>query len=218
MIKLPDFKKSFEYENNFYLSSDQSRIHKIIIHYQLYEKIKHLNGSIIECGVFKGISSIRFAAFRDFFNNSSNKLILFDIFGKFPEADYSKDVKNRNNFIKDAGLHGISKNQLNKILKNKKIKNFELIQGDITKTVKTYAEKHPRLKISLLHIDVDLYGPTKTILENFYPHVVKGGIIILDDYNVFPGETKAVNEFFKNQKINIQKFKNRKTPYYIIKK
>ena len=204
--------------DQFLKNTNVDRLQKILTRYELFKKIMNVPGDICECGVFKGISSIRFAAFRDFFNNSSNKLILFDIFGKFPEADYSKDVKNRNNFIKDAGLHGISKNQLNKILKNKKIKNFELIQGDITKTVKTYAEKHPRLKISLLHIDVDLYGPTKTILENFYPHVVKGGIIILDDYNVFPGETKAVNEFFKNQKINIQKFKNRKTPYYIIKK
>ena len=217
MIRLPNFEKSFEYENNFYLSSDLSRIHKIIIHYQLYEKIRHLQGNIVECGVFKGNSSIRFASFREFFQDHSKKLILFDIFGKFPEANNPKDVKQREKFIKDAGLHSISKKQLNGVFKNKKIKNFELIQGDITKTVKKYIIKNPKMKISLLHIDVDLYEPTKAILESLYPNVVNGGIIILDDYNVFPGETSAVNEFFKGKKVKIQKFKNRKTPHYIIK-
>ena len=217
MIKLPDFDKSFEYENNFYLTSDLSRINKIVIQYQLYKKIQSISGSIVECGVFKGVSSIRFATFRKFFKDSSKKIILFDIFGKFPDAVDPKDVKQREKFIKDAGINSISKMQLNKVFRKKKIKNYELIKGDITKTVRDYKEKHPRLKISLLHIDVDLYEPTKIILDNFYSMISKGGIIILDDYKVFSGETRAVDEFFKDKKIKIQKFKNTKTPYYIIK-
>jgi len=56
------------------------------------------------------------------------------------------------------------------------------------------------------------------ILENFYPRLTKGGVLILDDYGVFPGETKAVNEFLRNKKIKIRKFNFRKTPTYIIKK
>ena len=64
---------------------------------------------------------------------------------------------------------------------------------------------------------MDLYEPTKIILENFYSMVSKGGLIVLDDYNVFAGETRAVDEFFRNKKIKIQKFKNVKTPRYIVK-
>ena len=33
MISLPDFEKAFEYENNFYLSCDITRISKILAHY-----------------------------------------------------------------------------------------------------------------------------------------------------------------------------------------
>ena len=33
MIDLPDFKKAFDYENNFYLSCDVARISKMIAHF-----------------------------------------------------------------------------------------------------------------------------------------------------------------------------------------
>ncbi len=63
MIKLPKFHKSFDYENNFYLSCDNSRIGKIVTHYELLKLSSNIPGSIIECGVFKGISLIRLATF-----------------------------------------------------------------------------------------------------------------------------------------------------------
>ncbi len=216
MIKLPDFSNPFENENDFYLTCDLNRINKILVQYELYKKIELIPGSIIECGVFKGNSAIRLMAYRKFLNNLSKKIILFDVFGKFPNGG-KEDELQRKKFIDDAGIEGISKKQLEKVLKNKKIKNFELIEGDIIKTVKKYKQNHPKLKISLLHVDVDLYEPTKSILENFYSKVSKGGIIILDDYDVFSGETRAVDEFFRNKKIKIRKIENFKTPSYIIK-
>jgi hypothetical protein len=125
----------------------------------------------------------------------------------------------RKKFIKDAGKSGISKLQLLKILKQKKLnKKIELIKGDITKTVPKYVKGHPNLQISLLNLDTDIYEPSVTILNYLYPKIVKGGILILDDYGVFPGETKAVDEFFKNKKIEIKQFPFQKTPKYIIKK
>ncbi len=92
-----------------------------------------------------------------------------------------------------------------------------MVQGDITKTVPKYVKDHPELKLSLLNLDTDVYEPAVTILKYLYPRITKGGILILDDYGVFPGETKAVNEYFKGKKIKIQKFKF-STPHYIIKK
>jgi hypothetical protein len=55
-----------------------------------------LPGNIIECGVFKGASLIRFATFRYILEAPfSRKIIEFDTFGKFPENfsghDYDKD-------------------------------------------------------------------------------------------------------------------------------
>lgn len=94
---------------------------------------------------------------------------------------------------------------------------MELIKGDITLTVPDYLKSHPELKISLLNLDTDIYEPAVTILENLYPRLVNGGILIIDDYGVFPGETKAVDEYFQNKNVIIRKFSFAKTPSYIIK-
>ena len=218
MIKLPDTKKKFEHENSFYLTCDPSRIGKFLAHYQLYKLTKNLTGDFVECGIFKGISFIRFAMFRELLENTSKKMIGFDIFGKFPETEFKGDIKKRKEFIDDAGKEGITKQQLIKVLKNKRItRNIELVKGDITKTVPNYVKKHPKLRISLLNLDTDIYEPAVTILEHLYPKIVKGGILILDDYGVFPGETKAVDEFFLKKNITINKFPFSKTPSYIIK-
>ncbi len=48
-----------------------------------------------------------------------------------------------------------------------------------------------------------------------YPRIVKGGILILDDYGEWPGETKAVNDYFKDQDVTIQKFPFYQFPSYI---
>ena len=55
-----------------------------------------------------------------------------------------------------------------------------------------------------MHIDLCLYKPTLEALKFFYPRLVKGGIIVSNSYNfsVFPGETRAWDEYFKNEKNN----------------
>ena len=202
MIKLPRMKDGFEHENNFYFTCKNDRISKLLIQYELFSITEKIPGEIIECGVFKGISLIRFSIFRDLFQKNSKKIIGFDTFGKFPSAQFSKDVKIRKKFLEQGGNESISIKQLQHILKQKKIsENVELVKGDITKTIPEYLIKHPKMKISLLNLDVDLYEPSKVILENLYPRLSKGGVLILDDYNVFPGETKAVDEFFNDKKI-----------------
>jgi len=219
MIKLPNFNKTFEYENNFYLTCDASRIGKVIAHYELYKMAKEVPGKIIECGVFKGASLVRFAIFQKLFGAQlPKKIIGFDTFGKFPKTQFLKDRAPRKKFIDAAGEYSISKKQLMKVLKHKGLDTFvELIEGDVTKTIPLYIDSHPELKISLLNLDVDVYEPSVTILKYFYPKITKGGVLILDDYEKFPGETRAVDEYFKNQKVEINKFSFCTTPRYIIK-
>ena len=72
-------------------------------------------------------------------------------------------------------------------------------------------------EISLLNLDTDVYEPAVTILENLYPRIVKGGILILDDYGIFPGETKAAEEYFKDKKVEIKKFSFSTPPCYVVK-
>ena len=59
-------------------------------------------------------------------------------------------------------------------------------------------------KFSFVHIDVDLYEPTMKSLEFFFPRLVKGGIIVCDDYNsnIFNGAKKAWDKYFKNIKFD----------------
>lgn len=220
MIKLPNFSKAFEYENNFYLSCDNTRLSKIISHYELFKIACNLPGEIVECGLFKGASFVRFAGFRDLFGNPfSHKLIGFDVFGKFPETYYEEDKKYRNKFIENAGEQSISKKQLLNVLKNKGIdKNIELVEGNIIKTIPQYVKSNSHLKISLLNLDTDIYEPAITILKYFWPRIVRGGVLILDDYGTFPGETKAVDKYFKDKDVKILKYSFAMTPSYIIKK
>ena len=49
------------------------------------------------------------------------------------------------------------------------------------------------------------------------PRLSKGGILMLDDYGIWDGETMAVNEYFHGKKIKIRKFSFSQTPSYIIK-
>lgn len=219
MIQLPDFDKSFEYENNFYLSADASRFAKLAAHYEIFKMTLDIPGAIVECGVFKGASLSRFAAFRDLFCTPfSKKIIGFDIFGEFPTTGFDADQKHRDRFITHSGTQGIGKDQLLEVFKRKNVTNLELVQGDVTKTVPAYLKEHPELTISLLNMDTDVYEPAVTILNHLYPRLVSGGVILLDDYGIFPGETKAVEDYFRGKNVEIRKFPFAQTPCYLVKK
>ncbi len=220
MIKLPNSKKAFEYENNFYLSCNVSRVGKAIAHYELYKMVSTLPGGIVECGVFKGVSLTRFAMFRELLESPYSRAIIgFDTFDTFPETAFEDDVEVRDKWIGTAGEESISIGQLQNVLRRKSLlNNIELVPGDITITVPDYVKSHPELRIALLNLDVDIYEPSATILEHLYPKVVRGGILVLDDYGTFPGETAAVDEFFDSQDVRIRKFPYCTTPSYVIKK
>jgi hypothetical protein len=218
MIKLPNYEKAFDYENDFYLSCESTRVAKSIAQYILFEKTIQIDGDIVECGVFKGASFSRFAMYRKIHNLERKKLIGFDTFGDFPETQYEKDKKLREDFILEAGAQSISKNQISEVLLKKGCdKNTDFIQGDITETVPKFVRNNPSTKISLLNLDVDIYEPTVTILEHLYPLISPGGVLILDDYETFHGETNAINEYFQDENILINKPIFADTPYFIIK-
>jgi hypothetical protein len=212
-----DFKKKIEYENMFYLSCDSSRIGKAISQYMLFRQTIEVSGDIIECGGFKGASFSRFSMYRKLHGLEDKRLIGFDTFGGFPETDFSEDFDLRNKFISEGG-RGISVDQLWKVLEEKKCrKNVELVEGNICKTVPEFIKKNPGLRISFLNLDVDIYEPSVTILEYLYPRISRGGVLMLDDYNTFPGETKAANDFFKDKDVTILQNDLANSPYYVIK-
>ena len=208
----------WEVENIFYQKSNISRIGKLIYHYEIYNIIKNLPGDILEFGVFKGSSLIRFMTFRSILeNNYSRKIYGFDTFNKFPSQKRKDDKKLRKNFTKDAG-NPITKKKLNEILLDKKFENFELIEGDVLKTLDKFLKKNPNLKISLLHLDMDVYNSTKFVINKLKDKIVKKGIILIDDYGTVEGATKVIDNFLvKNKKLELKKLSFYKVPSYIVK-
>lgn len=49
---------------------------------------------------------------------------------------------------------------------------------------------------SFVHVDVDIYAPTKASVEFFYPRLSPGGVLLCDDYGftTCPGATQGVDE------------------------
>jgi len=54
--------------------------------------------------------------------------------------------------------------------------------------------------IAVLRLDADWYSSTMTCLEKFWDSVLPGGIIVIDDYGVWEGCTKAVHDFLSKRK------------------
>ena len=54
-------------------------------------------------------------------------------------------------------------------------------------------------RFSFVHLDVDLYQPTRDSLEFFYPRVSSGGMFLIHDYLWAEGVRKAVQEFFASR-------------------
>lgn len=210
----------WDYENGFYHSCDPSRMAKLIAHYELYKMIVNLPGNVVELGVYKAASFIRFCAFREMLESPySRRIIGFDAFGKFPvPAGANAADSNFIAYFEKEGGKGLSKESISRLLERKNFSGFELIEGDIAETVPQYLEAHPELRVALLHIDVDVYAPSKLALEAFYDRIVPGGLIVLDDYAIVAGETTAVDEFFQGKDFVLQKLPFSHRPAFIVKK
>ena len=209
----------WDFENSFYLTCENNRISDFISHLELYKMILKLPGDVLEFGVYKGSSFIQFLSFRECYENiESRSIVGFDAYGKFPDDLKLDSDKSFTRKFEEEGGHGISESDLDMFLKKKNFSNYSLIRGNILKTLPDYLKNNPEKKISLIHIDVDVHEPTKYILENTWDKIVKGGILILDDYGTIEGETKAVDEFFRNKNILIQKTPYKYKPSFIIKK
>ncbi len=200
---LPPELDFWELENGFYLKSPVERIGKLLSHYEIYKSIIDLPGDVLELGVFKGSSLVRWATFRNLLENQESRMIYgLDSFGSFPTDNVSKSegldfAKKHDN---GAGI-GISVDDLKKVLEDKNISNVELIKGNVFSTLPEFLAAHPYQKIALLHLDMDIYEPTKFALEQLWDRIVPGGALVVDDYNAIEGATQAVDEFFKSREM-----------------
>ena len=82
-----------------------------------------------------------------------------------------------------------------------KPKNVEIIKGWFPKS---FEDANLSSKLwRFIHIDMDLFEPTRAALEILWPNVVAGGIVVFHDYdnNCFPGVKIAVDDFAKRHSL-----------------
>lgn len=160
---------------------------------------KGVIGDVVEIGVWKGGSILSMILALEKNSCLDRRIHLYDTFqGMTPSLEIDKDYENRkaSDLISNdpywlciCGIEEVKKN----ISDNTKYPS-NLIQyhvGDICKT--NFIPE----KIALLRLDTDWYESTKFELDNFYPKVVSGGIVIIDDYGHWKGCRLAVDEFLK---------------------
>ena len=56
-------------------------------------------------------------------------------------------------------------------------------------------------QVVLLRLDTDFYESTKHELVHLFPVLTKKGVLIIDDYGCWAGQKKAVDEYFSNKPI-----------------
>ncbi len=225
-------KNQFERINDFFERDEGSVLNKIdafpkyvtrqsiakfLTKYELFKQIIDINGSIVEAGVLHGGGTLAWAKLSSILEptNHTRKVIGFDTFKGFPSID-EKDKKGTDgSLIKVGELQGSTYDSVSEAIsiynENRPLNHIpkvELVKGDISKTAPKYLDENPHLIVSMLYLDVDLYKPTKVMLETFVPKMPKGALIVFDELNakMFPGETVAVDEVIGLKNIKIQRF------------
>lgn len=203
---------------NFQIYTRRVFLKRFLAHYELFQKVKDLPGDILELGVYRGASLMSWANFLEIRNmgDRTKKVIGFDNFYGFRELAPQDGKEDKRVRKVVGGFDGGSfREQLLDVIRIFDEDRFigykprvEIVEGDIEKSVPEYVKSHPGLRISLLHFDCDLYKPTLKALEVLWPLVVPGGAVLFDEYGIQPwaGESQAVDEFFKGQKLRLQKF------------
>ena len=82
------------------------------------------------------------------------------------------------------------------------MRKIHIIPGWYEDTVSVQAAKIKQ--IAVLHVDCDWYGGTRLVLEHLAPLVVRGGIIIVDDYGHWEGCARAVAEWLSANAPSVQ--------------
>ena len=225
---------SMEISNAFFLMNDIERMRKFLVKNLLFSKIIELPGDIIELGVFKGTGFLQFIKLLEIYLPASNKKVIgFDLFNSTNfDNNSTKQLQNYYQFC-DVSSNGISKNKVksyadklplanyspSKTLFEKK--KFELIEGDVCNTIPQYIKDNPGLRISLLYCDMDIEKPTFEALNYLYDRVVRGGIIVFDEYACNKwSESMAVDAFLKSHpELELKSVTWSRTPTaYLIKK
>ena len=162
-----------------------------------------------ECGVAEGVTSFFVLSEIDHEEKLAKKsaLYLYDAWADMKDEHLLDSEKHSKGKYKKLSLERTKSNLSNfktKILFHKGYVPEVLIDSNIPKS------------ICYLHIDLNSSKPTLGALEVFYPRLVKGGIIIFDDYahSGYEDTKIIVDKFFKGKTGLLQKLPTGQAIYY----
>lgn len=188
--------------NSFFLMDDIDRLRKFMVRQKLFEYTINIPGDIVELGVMKGIGIAQLMKIRNIFiPNTIKKVIGFDFF-----EDYECKNSSLNSYYNecDVGINdGIKKEELEKILNSidKNNNSYKLIKGNIFNTIPKFLQENPGFRISYINFDLDIEEPTIFALEQLYSRIVRGGIMVFDEYACHNwSESNAVDKFIENHR------------------
>ena len=172
---------------------------------------KSIPGAVVECGVWRGGVSMAMASrlkslgqFRDFFLYDT-----FDGMSEPTEYDVAPSGQKAESMLKtlskDEQNHIWAYAPIEKVRRNVESVSYprekiHFIQGKVEDTIPGTIPN----QIALLRLDTDWYESTKHELNHLYPLLVRGGILILDDYGFWAGARRAVDEYFNQIGLEIK--------------
>lgn len=178
--------------------------------YALYGAVRHLvgqrtPGAFVECGVWRGGSSMLMALVLRAMGETTRDLYLYDTFAGMAQpagvdvdvegvparAEWDRQRKSTHNQWCYASREDVVANMRTTQYPDERI---HCVQGKVEETL---AQRVPDA-VALLRLDTDFYASTAAELRHLYPRLVSGGILIIDDYGFWRGQRKAVDEFFAN--------------------
>jgi O-methyltransferase len=169
----------------------------------------NIPGSLVECGVWRGGSSMCIALTQLRTSRTPREMYLFDTFEGMPDAsDADVDYLDRvaSQMLARERLLSLDERKQSLILAYSPLdevqRNMEatrypsqlihFVKGRVEETIPSRAPTN----IALLRLDTDWYESSRHELVHLWPRVSPGGIVILDDYGHWRGCRRATDEYF----------------------
>ncbi len=198
---------------------NRATITRFLSRTEIFRSVLDVQGVVVECGVLFGGSLMTWARAASIFEplNSQRKIVGFDTFEGFPSVSEKDDTgKSADSHVggfafPDIDMPADLERAIELYDQDRPlghIPKVELVKGDMAETVPAFLERRPHTLVSLLHLDVDLYEPTRIALESFVPRMPKGAVIVFDELNseLWPGESIALLETLGVRDLEIKRF------------
>jgi O-methyltransferase len=162
-----------------------------------------IGGAIVECGVWRGGSSMLSALTLSAAGDGTRPLYLFDTFSGMPEPG-ERDVnwkgvnarsvwsRRRRGDGSDWAYATVDEVRANMASTGYDAGRLHFVEGRVEDTIPGHAPD----TIAVLRLDTDWYASTRHELEHLYPRLAEGGVLIVDDYGHWSGARQATDEYF----------------------